>query len=215
MPDDDTSTALKALLHQVAELTAIVQKQDAAIKGVRDHNVRLLDEVKDARRAAPKADIFDKLAADEQARKDDLANLVRNPDGSRRLKNGPDDKGGEVVLSRENARNPATYREAKAAAAARGVPLRIASDGEDPTMRNNDHRAQVVQSKTFTFDDTHERIRYVRADMQTGEGLVNRRLAAEREGFKVRTFNSPDDLPPHARQKFDLMEGAANAAKAD
>ena len=207
MPNDDTTTALKALIQQVAALTETVQKQDEVIRGVKDHNSRLLDQVKDAKRAP---DIFDKLAADEQAHKDDLANLVRNADGSRRLKSGPGDNGGEVVLSREQARNPQAYREAKALAASRGVPLRIESGDQDPTMRNND-RAQVVPSKVFTFDDTHERIRYVRADMQTASGLVNRRLAADREGFTVRTFNTPDDLPAHARDQFTQLEATANA----
>lgn len=210
MPDD-TTAAIQALMKQVAALTETVQKQDALIKGVRDHNVRLLDEVKDARRASkPAPDIFDKLEQEESARKLDLLNLVRNPDGSSRLASGTGDHGNAIVLTREQARNPQQYREAKAAAAARGVPLRIDSGPEDPTMRNND-RPQVMRSKTFTFDDTHERIRYVRADMQTDSGLVNRRLAAEREGFKVRTFHTLDDLPPHARQKFELMEAAANA----
>ena len=208
MPNDDTTAALKALIQQVAALTETVQKQDEVIRGVKDHNSRLLDQVKDAKRAP---DIFDKLEQQEQARKDANANLVRNADGSRRLASGPGDTGNEVVLTREQARNPQTYREAKARAASRGVPLRIASDGEDPTMRNNDHRAQVVPSKVFTFDDTHERIRYVRADMQTASGLVNRRLAADREGFTVRTYNTPDDLPAHARDQFTQLEATANA----
>ncbi len=187
-------------------IQTLVEEQ---LGGFKKHAEKLLDEVQDSKRA-PKPDIFDKLDQQEQARKDDLANLVRNPDGSRRLKSGPGDNGGEVVLTREAARNPATYREAKALAASRGVPLRIASESEDPTMRNNDHRAQVVQSKTFTFDDTHERIRYVRADMQTGAGIIQRRLAAEREGFTVRTFNTPDDLPAHARDQFTQLEATAN-----
>ena len=207
MPNDDTTAALKALIQQVAALTETVQKQDEVIRGVKDHNSRLLDQVKDAKRAP---DIFDKLEQQEQARKDANANLVRNADGSRRLASGPGDTGNEVVLTREQARNPQTYREAKARAASRGVPLRIESGDQDPTMRNND-RAQVVPSKVFTFDDTHERIRYVRADMQTASGLVNRRLAADREGFTVRTYNTPDDLPAHARDQFTQLEATANA----
>ena len=210
MPDD-TTAAIQALMQQVAALTETVQKQDALIKGVRDHNVRLLDEVKDAKRAAkPAPDIFDRLEQEERDRKRASLNLVTQPDGSVRLASGNGDHGNAVVLTREAARNAQTYREAKAAAQARGVPLRISDEGEDPTMRNNG-RPPVMQSKTFTFDDTHERIRYVRADMQAGEGIVTRRLAAEKEGFRVRTFNSLDDLPPHARQKFELMEAAANA----
>lgn len=178
------------------------------------HAEKLLDEVKDSKRAAPSLTIFDKLEQEERDRKRASLNLVTQPDGSVRLASGNGDHGDAVVLSREAARNPQQYREAKAAAAARGVPLRIAEDGEDPTMRNNG-RPPVMQSKTFTFDDTHERIRYVRADMQAGEGIVTRRLAAEKEGFRVRTFNSLDDLPPHARTIFELREAAANAPQAD
>ena len=114
------------------------------------------------------------------------------------------------MLTREQARNPQAYREAKARAATRGVPLRIESGDQDPTMRNND-RAQVVPSKTYTFDDRHEMVRWLRADMQTASGLVNRRLAAERDGFTVKTFNGPDDLPAHARDQFAQLEATANA----
>lgn len=210
MPDDDTATALKALLHQVAELTAIVQKQDDAIKSVRNHNVRLLDEVKDARRAAQEPTFIERMEQQERERKLASLNLVQNPDGTTRLKSGPGDAGNAHVLSREDARDPQKYREAKAAAAARGVPLRIESGEQDPTMRNND-RAQVVPSKVFTFDDRHEMVRWLRADMQTASGLVNRRLAAERDGFTVKTFNGPDDLPAHARDQFAQLEATANA----
>ncbi|MCA8870120.1 MAG: hypothetical protein KDA67_15815 [Rhodobacteraceae bacterium] len=70
----------------------------------------------------------------------------------------------------------------------------------------------MVQSKTFTFDDTHERVRYIRADMETGKGIVGRRMRAEQEGYTIKTFRTPDDLPPHARTKFELMENAANAS---
>lgn len=83
------------------------------------------------------------------------------------------------------------------------------SDG-DPTIRNT-IKNDVVQSKTFTFDDDHERIRYIRADMETGKGLIQRRMAAEKEGYRIQTFRTPDDLSAHARTKFDLMEKAANA----
>lgn len=209
MPDD-TDAALKALIQQVAALTDTVQKQQADLEGIRKHNTRLLDEVKDAKRAQAEPTFIERMEAQERARKLDNLNLVQNPDGTTRLASGKGDNGNAYVLSREDARNPQKYREAKAAAAARGVPLVIAEDGIDPTVRNTD-RPQVMRSKVFTFDDTHERIRYVRADMQTGEGIVQRRLAAEREGLKVRTFNTLDDLPAHARQKFEMMEAAANA----
>lgn len=188
-------------------IQSLVEEQ---LGGFKKHAEKLLDEVQDAKRAAKADPLFEKLEQQERDRRRESLNLVTQPDGSVRLASGKGDHGNAVVLDRESARNPQKYREAKAAAAARGVPLVIAEDGIDPTIRNTD-RPQVMQSKVFTFDDRHEMVRYLRADMQTGEGLVQRRLAAEREGLKVRTFNTLDDLPAHARQKFEMMEAAANA----
>ena len=45
----------------------------------------------------------------------------------------------------------------------------------------------------------------------TGSGLVYRRLQAERDGYRIKTFTALDDLPDHARTKFEMMERAANA----
>ena len=209
MPDD-TTAAIQALIQQVAALTDTVQKQQADLEGIRKHNTRLLDEVKDAKRAASEPTFIERMEAQERARKLESLNLVQNPDGTTRLATSKGDKGNAYVLSREDARNPAKYREAKAAAAARGVPLRIQDDGIDPSYRNSG-KPVVAEFKTPFFDDRHEMIRWVHSSHQTGEGLVQRRLAAEREGFKVRTFHTLDDLPEHARTKFEMMEAAANA----
>ncbi|MBC7181838.1 MAG: hypothetical protein H5U14_17390 [Roseovarius sp.] len=205
MPDD-TTAAIQALIQQVASLTETVQKQDEIIRGVKDYNDRLLDKVKDDKRT----NIVALAAKQEKERQMRADGFVPNEDGTWRLASGPGDKGGTIILTREQARNPQTYREAKARADAQGVPLRIASDGQDPTMRSNG-KAPVIQSKTFSFDDTHDGIRYVRHDMHSGDGMVQRQMAAEREGLKLRTFRTLDDLPAHARQKFELMEAAANA----
>jgi hypothetical protein len=115
-----------------------------------------------------------------------------------------------VYLSREDVRNPIKYREAKQEAEKRGVPLRVIESSEDPTRRNTG-QSNVMKSTVFTFDDEHERVRYVRADMQAGAGIVQRRLAAEREGYTVKTFRTLEDMPEHAARKFTLMEQAANA----
>ena len=207
MPDD-TTAALQALIKQVATLTETVQKQDEIIRGVKDHNDRLLDKVKDDKRAKP--DFVAIAAKEEKERRMRADGFVPNEDGTWRLASGAGDDGKAIILTREQARNTQTYSEAKARAEKLGVALRIASDGEDPTWRNPG-KTPVIQSKTFTFDDTHDGIRYVRADMHTGSGIVQRALAAEREGLRIMTFRTPDDLPAHARQKFELMESAANA----
>ncbi|MDZ4393908.1 hypothetical protein [Cypionkella sp.] len=202
MPDD-TTAAIKALIQQVATLTETVQKQDEIIRGVKDRNDRLLDQKKDDKRSTLENDRFAALlAAHEKQMRETAILLGTKPED-------PPKNIAAVVLTREQARDRQTYQEAEARAKARGVPLRVASDGDVQSWRNN--KAPVVQTKTFSFDDTHDGIRYVRADMHDGPGNVQRQLTAEREGLKLRTFRTLDDLPAHARQKFELMEAAANA----
>ena len=116
--------------------------------------------------------------------------------------------GPDIILTREQARHRATYQEAQALATARGVQLRVAPETVQSWRKE---KSPIVQSKTFSFDDTHDSIRWVRADMHSGAGNVHRQMAAEREGLKLRTFRTLDDLPAHARQKFELMEAASNA----
>lgn len=188
-------------------IQSLVEEQ---LGGFKKHAEKLLDAVKDSKRAQAEPTFIERMEAQERARKLDNLNLVQNPDGTTRLASGKGDNGNAYVLSREDARNPAKYREAKAAAAARGVPLRIQDDGIDPTYRNSG-KPVVAEFKTPFFDDLHEMIRWVHSSHQTGEGIVNRRLAAEREGLKVRTFHTLDDLPAHARTKYEMMEAAANA----
>lgn len=207
MPDD-TTAAIQALIQQVASLTETVQKQDEIIRGVKDRNDRLLDEKKDEKREKAEPTFLERLKQEERDKNLAAANLVRNADGTIQLASG-NDTSGAVVLTREQARNRAAYQEAEARAKARGVPLRVLSDGEVQSWRNN--KTAIVQTKTISFDDTHDGIRYVRADMHDGPGNVQRQLTAERQGLKLRTFRTLDDLPAHARQKFELMEAAANA----
>lgn len=94
------------------------------------------------------------------------------------------------------------------------MPLRVTDTGDDPTRRNTG-QPDIMKSTIFTFDDEHERIRYVRSDMQSGNGIVQRRLQAEKEGHTIRTFRTLDDLPEHAARKFTLMEKAANHAETE
>ncbi|THH38621.1 hypothetical protein E4Z66_03365 [Aliishimia ponticola] len=213
MPDD-TTAALQALIKQVVILTTTVSDQQKKMDDLHEHNGRLLDKVMDAKRelpaSEPKPNTLEQHLDAERDRRDlDVVGMARGPDGKVYLQSGSGPA--PHVLTREQARDPVQYRAAKEAAAAAGVELRVASEHIDPTTRNTG-RNPVMSSKTITFDDTHERIRYVRADMNTGSGLVARRMQAERDGYKVRSFSSLDDLPDHARTKFNLMEKAAQDA---
>ena len=210
MPDE-TTAALQALMQQVTKLTETVTDQASRLDDLHSFNTRILDEKKDMQRKLeaqpPKKTIIDIVKEEEHERKMRAANFEKDAKGEWHLKGHRP----KHSISRADARDPAKYREAKAAAEADGATLIVLDQSNgDPTFRNT-AKGEIVQSKTFTFDDTHERIRYIRADMETGKGLIQRRMMAEKEGYRIQTFRTPDDLPAHARTKFDLMERAANA----
>lgn len=216
MPDQNDQHAqalIEALAPKLIEaiLPKIAESVEAQIGGIKKKNDELLGKLADTKKADPSAsldNLMAMLSKQEKERTMKNAGFIQDAAGNWILGGSQSEPG--VYLSREDARDPVKYRDAKQQAEKRGVPLRVIEPGEDPTRRNTGKR-EVVQSKVFTFDDEHERVRWLRADMQTGTGLVQRRLAAEREGYTIKTFHSPDDLPGHARTKFDLMERAANA----
>lgn len=208
MPDD-TTAALQALMQQVTKLTETVTEQSKRLDSLHDFNSRVLDEKKDMQRqleATKKKSIVDIVAEETQERKMRAAGLEKDAEG----KWYPKGIRPKHAISREEARDPRKYAAAKEAAAKDGTTVTVIDGDVDPTIRNTGKR-EVIQSKTFTFDDDHERVRWVRADMQTGKGIVQRRIQAEQEGYTIKTFHSLDDLPQHARTKFELMERAANA----
>lgn len=208
MPDD-TTAALQALMQQVTKLTETVTEQSKRLDSLHDFNSRVLDEKKDMQRqldAAKKKSIVDIVAEETQERKMRAAGLEKDADGNWY----PKGIRPKHAISREDARDPRKYAAAKEAAAKDGMTVTVIDGDVDPTIRNTGKR-EVIQSKTFTFDDDHERVRWVRADMETGKGIVQRRMRAEQDGYTIKTFHTLDDLPQHARTKFELMERAANA----
>jgi len=210
MPDDQTA-ALQALMQQVQTLTTTVTDQAKRLDDLHTFNSRVLDEKKDVQRqldaqTPKKKNLVDIIDEETHQRKMHAAGLEQDANGNWY----PKGVRPPHSLTREDARDPAKYRAAKESAEQAGTTLTVISGEGDVTTRNTS-RPTVTPSKTITFDDTHERVRYVRADMQTGNGIVNRRMQAEKEGYTIKTFHSPDELPAHARTKFDLMERAANA----
>ncbi len=210
MPDD-TTAALQALMQQVQTITTTVTDQAKRLDDLHTFNSRVLDEKKDVQRqldaqTPKKKTLVDIIDEETHQRKMHAAGLEQDANGNWY----PKGVRPPHSLTREDARDPAKYRAAKEAAEQAGTTLTVISGDGDVTTRNTG-RPTVTPSKTFTFDDTHERVRYVRADMQTGNGIVNRRMQADKEGYTIKTFHSPDELPAHARTKFDLMERAANA----
>lgn len=210
MPDD-TTAALQALMQQVQTLTTTVTDQAKRLDDLHTFNSRVLDEKKDVQRqldaqTPKKKTLVDIIDEESHQRKMHATGLEQDANGNWY----PKGVRPPHSLTREDARDPAKYRAAKEAAEQAGTTLTVISGDGDVTTRNTS-RPTVTPTKTFTFDDTHERVRYVRADMQTGNGIVNRRMQADKEGYTIKTFHSPDELPAHARTKFDLMERAASA----
>ncbi|TDL78115.1 hypothetical protein E2L08_12510 [Palleronia sediminis] len=214
--DDHAQALIDALAPKLLDalLPKIAQSVETQIDGLKKKNAELLDKLAETKKPDPLASI-DKLLAKldaeqrEQAYRD--AGFSRDAEGKLSLAGTQQGH----VIDRQSARDPAKYREAKARAEAAGVTLRVVDNSDrDPTIRNTGRRG-VTPTKVVTFDDSHERVRYVRADMMGGNGFVQRRLAAEREGYRVRAFHDPADLPPHARQKFALMEKAAQEGTSD
>ena len=213
MPDD-TTAAIQALLQQVTVLTKTVQTQQKHLDALKTH---ILDEKKDALREKDTAlSSVDKILAqlETQQREKALKRAGLERDASGNLVLGGRAAERAVYLTREEARDPVKYREAKAKAEAEGLPLRVSDTAEDPTRRNTG-QPDIMKSTVFTFDDDFTKTRFIRADMQTGTGIVQRRLQAEKEGFTIRTFRTLDDLPEHAARKFTLMEKAANHAETE
>jgi hypothetical protein len=213
MPDD-TTAALQALIQQVSALTETVQSQAKRLDDLHTFNGRVLDEAKDLKRE--KKALTQILEEQERDRALSNANLTRDADGKIRLNDFSSPTGrtidGAHVITREQARNPAAYRAAKEAAAKAGVPLRIGDVGNaDPTRRNALSLPAIATTKTISLTDDHYRIHYHRADHASTNGFVQRRLEAEREGFKIVTWRTPEDLPEHMQAKLRLMERAHDA----
>ncbi|QPM89114.1 hypothetical protein [Pseudooceanicola algae] len=200
---DDTNAAIQALIQQVSTLTETVEAQSKRLDKLHDFNGRVLDEKKDLQR---------KLAdPGEQARR--LSAVIAQEQEDRRLKSaGMDRYEKRFHLSRAEARDPAKYRAAKEAAEKAGATLQIV----DPDATNDRHwrkvqKSEIAQTKTISLDDEHHRVRYVREDHNTGAGIVQRRLEAEKQGFKITTWRTPSDLPQHMQAKLHLMEKAHDA----
>lgn len=204
---DETTTAIQALLAQVEKLTTTVTDQTKRLDDLHSFNGRILDEKKDLQRQVEAQsnnpdNFFAQQDAADKARRDKELGFGAQP---------------PHVLSREDARNPAKYKAAKEAAAAAGVALTIDRGEIDPTIRNTKKHApqgDVLSGATHTLDDDHTGTRFIRADMHTGDGLINRQLAAEKAGYKIRTFKTLDDLPTHVQTKYRLVENAAQATLA-
>lgn len=111
----------KATPKLLEAVTERVSKQvEESISGLKDASQKMLDEIKDQKRAAAAQDAKDKEEADRLKamldRKDDAAtiNVALTPE--------------PITLTRTQARDPALYRRAKAQAEKQGTSVQIVSE---------------------------------------------------------------------------------------
>lgn len=205
---DDTSAALQALIQQLTTLTETVQAQEKRMNDLRTMNQRLLDDKMDQKRK--------QAARTSNMTEDQMQSLINM--GFERGDDGnwyPKGANQTHQLSREDARDPEKYRAAKMAAEAAGKTLQVVGeDNRDSTIRNTPDGSKPktdASLKPISIDDTHYRVRWVRRDHNTDAGLVQRRMAAEREGFTVKVWDTAEDLPQNVQTKLALMERAHDA----
>jgi hypothetical protein len=212
--DDHASALIAALAPKLIEaiLPQIAKSVEEQIGGLKKKNEELLGKLAETKKSDP-SETFDRLSAtldaQQKERAMEAAGFVKDAAGNWILGGSKSEPG--VYLSRADARDIAKYSAAKLEAEKRGLPLRIGDSREDPTRRNTNAPPAIAPTKTISLDDDHHRIRYVRADHQTGNGIVHRRLEAERQGFKIQTWRTPEDLPEHMQTKLRLMEKAHEA----
>lgn len=208
---EQLTTAINALLKQVETLTEKVAEQDKRYDDVYRVNGKLLEQLKGPKPA-------DKPAATPTA--DDYAKLLKKlEDGMRPtgLENARRE-GDPVTISRTDALDARKYDAAKAKAAELGVPLEMIDDrpsaqAERPATYQS---RETDTSMIDTVDDTAQKVRWVRHDVATGgAGLIQNSLAAERDGYRLATFKSDDDLPDAMKSKIGLMASAAGGGDAD
>lgn len=199
MANEDQARALLEALKP-----ALQQMITETVDGLRNKNSELIDREKRA-----KTERDDAIARADEA----MQKLRQVLEGSEQIApskpTGPD-LGTEFVLTREQARDPQTYREMRAKAEKAGKPLRIvdAQAGEDTHRRP---RADVDSTlRTTLVRDDSEKVAYMRRDAMQSDPRAYQRLRAE--GFTVQQWSTTDDLPQHMRTKLALQERAAEAS---
>lgn len=210
MMSDQTAAALQALIQQVTTLTEKIEETDKKYDAVYKMNANLLNKVK-----GPKdddnADPKNLTPADWEALNKKIADRMK-PDTTSQFRK----EGEPVQITRSDALDVTKYKQAQEVAAKAGVNLEIVDDrdgkeGDDELPAHSVYK-EVDTSAIDMVQDDAQKVRYVRQDIAYGgSGFVANSMAAEREGFRFRTYKDKDDLPEHMQTKLELMARAAVA----
>ena len=102
-------------------------------------------------------------------------------------------RNGEMTISREDARTPAKYREARERAEKAGVPLRIVGNSAPAQSGRRSSPVKYVE-------DTDAGTLFANAELVARHGVGRLKEIAAQKGARLSVFRSVDDLPP-AMQK--------------
>jgi len=209
----------KAVADTTERLTAEFDQQTRGLKNNRDTILREKRELESKRTHDRNGVPFDsgytqededrQLAWEAEREREKAAQNKAGPAAQPDIRHGQQD----VFISRTAARDAIKYREARQAAEARGVELRVVDDSETGGVDRAtglDLRAERPQrirvSSLRQFDDPVQRVRYLRKD-QVGQSPVRHRMAAEKDGLKLMIFSSLDDLPENALAAYSEAGG--------
>jgi hypothetical protein len=187
-----TPQEIESLIEQkLAERTASLQQELDQVKRNRD---QILDEKR-------------RLVAARKQPESEAERMIRLADRVLKIDNGLDQYQTDKVVVPRHA-DPATYRELKAQAEKRGVPLVFSDDAPgDPTMRNH-ARDQASRIKVVETDATY----YANQALQRSVGIAELSRRASAAGKSLRIFRSLDDLKndPEAVSKHQRIEEAGD-----
>lgn len=206
--------ALAALLKQVTTITERLDAQDKKFEQAEERyantkkiNTTLLNRLKGPKEGEeikpeenPTSELAKLLAAVDMQTKERQDKL----NGFDKMPKATD----PVQISKQDALDVRKYAEAKAEADKRGVALEILDIDAQPAPNPDEPDLSVIDE----IEDKYQKVRYVKNEIAMGgAGFVQNSMAAERDGFQLRTFQSIDELPEHIQQKATLMAAAHEA----
>ena len=112
-------------------------------------------------------------------------------------------KASEIRITRTEARDASKYREKRALAAKRGIPLRIIDDTE--------HRSsERTLSNVGLFDDDQRGVTYANSKLVREVGILRLKQIAKQKGHTLQYFSAREDLPLAAQPLHDNAQKEGN-----
>lgn len=109
----------------------------------------------------------------------------------------------EIRITRTEARDASKYREKRALAEKRGVPLRIIDDTE--------HRSsERILSSVGLFDDDLRGVTYANSKLVREVGILRLKQIAKQKGHTLQYFSAREDLPQTAQLLHDDAQKEGN-----